>query len=89
MDHPEVASAITWFKRRDDKVETFVNSVSKRIMRDLLCAETRVRLIAAVGASISADGVDGAAVVDRGRSGAGVGNLDCASPDAALAESEQ
>lgn len=57
-DHPEVVNAVDWYKPRADKVETFVNSVSKRIVRDLLCADTRMRLIAALGAPVtSAEGV--------------------------------
>ena len=47
-DHPEVPEAVNWFKPRKDKRTTFVNSVAKRIIRDLLCPETRVRLAAAL-----------------------------------------
>ena len=71
-DHPEVAGAIDWYKPRKDKAQTFINSLSKRIIRDLLCKETRVRLIAALlerptGAPcedgpVMASGIDG----DRG-----------------------
>jgi hypothetical protein len=51
-DHPEVVEAVNWFKPRADKKQTFVNSVSKRIIRDLLCSETRVRLVQALGGSL-------------------------------------
>ena len=47
-DHPEVLGAVTWFKRRADRRQTFINSVSKRILRDLLCPATRMRLEAAL-----------------------------------------
>lgn len=56
-DHPEVCSAVNWFRPREDKRETFVNSAAKRILRDLLCAETRARMAAALveAATASAD----------------------------------
>lgn len=47
-DHPEVLGAVSWFKKRPDRRETFVNSVSKRVVRDLLCSENRMRLVAAL-----------------------------------------
>lgn len=47
-DHPEVIDAVDWYKPRADKRTTFVNSVGKRILRDLLCSETRMRLGAAI-----------------------------------------
>ena len=47
-DHPEVLDAVDWYKPRSDKRATFVNSVSKRILCDLLCSETRMRLISAL-----------------------------------------
>lgn len=47
-DHPECVEAVNWFKPRTDKKLTFVNSVSKRIIRDLLCADTRMRLVRAL-----------------------------------------
>jgi hypothetical protein len=50
-DHPEVVSAVDWFKPRADKRQTLINSLSKRIVRDLLCSETRMRLVAALGPS--------------------------------------
>jgi hypothetical protein len=47
-DHPEVADAVDWYKPRLDKQVTFVNSVAKRIVRDLTCPSTRARLAAAL-----------------------------------------
>ncbi len=47
-DHPEVVDAVDWYKPRADKRQTLVNSLSKRIVRDLLCADTRMRLVAAL-----------------------------------------
>jgi hypothetical protein len=47
-DHPHVVESVTWYKPRADKKTTMVNSLAKRIVRDLLCPETRVRLISAV-----------------------------------------
>jgi len=48
-DHPEIAEAYTG-KRYDgrSKAAALKNSLAKRIVRDLLCADTRVRLEAAV-----------------------------------------
>lgn len=45
-DHPEVVEAVKWYKPRPDKRVTFVNSLAKRIVRDLLCPTTRERLAA-------------------------------------------
>ena len=43
-DHPEVLDAVNWYKPRADKRINFVNSVSKRVLRDLLSVETRARI---------------------------------------------
>lgn len=47
-DHPEIAAAHAG-KRRPGRTQTdaLVDSIAKRIVRDLLCADTRVRLVAA------------------------------------------
>lgn len=42
-DHPEVADHVKWYKPGPDKRVVFVNSVAKRILRDLLCGRTRAR----------------------------------------------
>lgn len=47
-EHPPIVEAVDWFKPRSDKAVTFVNSLSKRITRDLLCPITRARLAAAL-----------------------------------------
>lgn len=43
-EHPKIIAAVDWFKPRDDKATTFVNSLSKRITRDLVCANSRARI---------------------------------------------
>ena len=43
-EHPAVVNAVDWYKKRTDKVTTFTNSLSKRLVRDLLCDETRGRI---------------------------------------------
>jgi hypothetical protein len=48
LEHPKIIDAVDWFKPRKDKSVTFVNSLSKRITLDLICAETRARIEAAL-----------------------------------------
>lgn len=45
-DHPEIAEAYAGKYR--PKLDGVVRSLSKRILRDLLCAQTRMRLAAAI-----------------------------------------
>lgn len=71
-DHPEVLCAVNWFKPRKDRKSTFVNSVAKRIMRDLLCTETRVRIGVACSASTSGAGDLDRAAIGRGPRGSGI-----------------
>lgn len=47
-EHPKIIDAVDWYKPRADKQTTFVNSLAKRILRDLLCPTQRARLEAAV-----------------------------------------
>lgn len=47
-EHPPIVEAVDWYKPRADKTTTFVNSLSKRIVRDLTCATSRARLKAAL-----------------------------------------
>lgn len=47
-EHPGIVDAVDWFKPRDDKATTFVNSLSKRIVRDLTCGNTTARLTGAL-----------------------------------------
>src|SRR5258708_7301695 len=47
-EHPEIVKAVGWYKPRRDKTTTFVNSLSKRIVRDLTCGNTTARLAAAL-----------------------------------------
>jgi hypothetical protein len=53
-EHPVVLSAVDWYKPRQDKTETFVNSMAKRIVRDLTCPLTRARLESALCQAFSA-----------------------------------
>ena len=48
-DHPEIAEAYS-AKRPEwkSKTQALTDSLAKRIVRDLLCAETRVRLVGAI-----------------------------------------
>lgn len=48
LEHPKIIAAVDWFKPRKDKSVTFVNSLSKRITLDLICAETRARIESAL-----------------------------------------
>lgn len=53
-EHPEVLRNVDWFKpRKDDPTTTFVNSLAKRINRDLCCATTRARLVEALVGTIT------------------------------------
>ncbi len=47
-EHPAIVEAVDWYKPRKDKAVTFNNSLSKRIVRDLLCPTVRARLVAAI-----------------------------------------
>lgn len=47
-EHPAIVAAVNWYKRRPDKMTTFVNSLGKRITLDLLCPLTRDRIEAAL-----------------------------------------
>lgn len=47
-EHPSIIKAVDWYKPRTDKEKTFVNSLSKRIVRDLLCANSKARIRAAL-----------------------------------------
>lgn len=47
-EHPSVVEAVDWYKPRTDKAVTFINSLSKRIVRDLTCASSSARIRAAL-----------------------------------------
>lgn len=47
-EHPSIIKAVDWYKPRTDKEKTFVNSLSKRIVRDLLCGNNVSRIRAAL-----------------------------------------
>ncbi len=34
-EHPVIVEAVDWYRPRDDKAVTFINSLAKRIVRDL------------------------------------------------------
>lgn len=50
-DHPEILTGVNWYKPRSDKASTLTGSIAKRIISDLLCPQTRMRLEAALGAT--------------------------------------
>lgn len=44
-EHPGVLNGVTWYKgKKHGQAATFVNSVAKRVVRDLLCKENRDRI---------------------------------------------
>lgn len=47
-EHPEVLERVTWYKPRQDRTQTFINSLAKRIVRDLCCPQSRERVRAAL-----------------------------------------
>jgi hypothetical protein len=48
-EHPEILAGVTWYKgAKHDPSTTFVNSIAKRITRDLLCPSSRARMAAAL-----------------------------------------
>lgn len=47
-EHTSIIAAVDWYPRRKDKAQTFINSLSKRIVRDLTCGMTAARLEAAL-----------------------------------------
>ena len=46
-EHPSIVAAVDWYPR-NDKTMTFVNSLAKRIVRDLTCPTVQARLMAAL-----------------------------------------
>lgn len=47
-EHPALVGAVNWYAPRKDSASTFTNSLSKRIVRDLVCANSKARIKAAV-----------------------------------------
>lgn len=47
-EHPSIVEAVDWYKPRSDKATTFINSLGKRIVRDLVCGKTTARMKAAL-----------------------------------------
>jgi hypothetical protein len=47
-EHPSVLAGVDWYKPRLDKETTFVNSLAKRIVRDLTCGTSTARLAVAL-----------------------------------------
>src|SRR5438034_10356296 len=47
-EHPSILLGVDWFKPSDDKATTLINSLAKRIVRDLMCPTSRARLAAAL-----------------------------------------
>lgn len=46
-EHPKIVEAVDWYKPRADKAQTLINSLAKRIVRDLVCDANKGRLEAA------------------------------------------
>lgn len=46
--HPSIAKGVDWYKPRDDKMTTLINSITKRVVRDLCSRHTRERVKAAM-----------------------------------------
>lgn len=46
--HPAVAEAVDWRHSHATKQEALVSSIAKRVNRDLLCPQTRMRMQAAL-----------------------------------------
>ena len=44
IEHPSIEESVDWYRRRKDKRTTIVNSLAKRIVRDLVCEHTRKRI---------------------------------------------
>ncbi len=76
-EHPGVLNGVTWYKgKKHGVMATFVGSVSKRVVRDLVCAENRKRIEdafqeiweaeqSAVEVRAAADGVEAGPVPGR------------------------
>lgn len=50
-EHPPIVAAVDWYKPRttpEGKATTFTNSLSKRIVRDLVCPTVRARMAEAL-----------------------------------------
>jgi hypothetical protein len=43
-EHPSIVDAVDWYKPRNDKATTLVNSLSKRVICDLVCQVNRDRI---------------------------------------------
>lgn len=43
-EHPSILKGVDWYKPRTDKEKTLINSMAKRIVRDLVCGMTSARL---------------------------------------------
>lgn len=54
-EHPTVLDGVDWYKPRRDKAKTLVNSLAKRIVRDLACQTTRARLAQVSTGSFAGD----------------------------------
>lgn len=46
-EHAEILRGVTWYKNGATPAQTFIGSLSKRIVRDLTCRNTAARLAAA------------------------------------------
>ena len=53
-EHPAIVEAVDWYKPRQDRAQTFINSLAKRIVRDLVCESSRTRMVAALCGTLTA-----------------------------------
>jgi len=68
-EHPGILRSVDWYRGRDqDRTRDFIGSISKRIIRDLVCPTVRARLAAA----LLEPGPDASSEADRGMA-AGIG----------------
>lgn len=67
-EHPSVLHGVTWYKPRADKSVTLVNSIAKRVVRDLLAPKSRERIAAALIETYES-AVEDSAAADGGDAG--------------------
>lgn len=66
-EHPKIVDAVDWYKpRKHDKATTFVNSLAKRLVRDICCAHSRARIKAALLEALAENAVDASGTATGG-----------------------
>jgi hypothetical protein len=72
-EHPSILVSVDWYKPRHDRATTLTNSLSKRIIRDLVCPTVRARMMAALLESATGEASAGVAGTVTGASPPGLG----------------